>query len=186
MSATQETSSTKNQELDKYPSAEFLYSVSLEDYNRVLSNYDRIYDRINIALTLCGVVLIVILSNIDITAILNWNGYTNLEKMAVGIYGVCAIGSSVLIIIAVIRLLLLARSKEILSFDSNSIKTEALYKEKLEDSALWVTLQYIRVINDIRDKIKEKQKVFNMATIQVIIALLAYVISMLIHNGGLI
>lgn len=184
MSEQTEPSSTQNQNAEKYPSAEFLYSVSLEDYNRVLSNYDRIYDRINIALALCGVILIVILSNVDMTAMFNWNNYTNLEKMAVGIYGLCAIGSAVLIVIAVIKLLLLSRSKEILSFDSNGIKTEALYNEKIEDAALWVILQYIRVINDIREKIKDKQKAFNTATIQIIIALLAYVVAMLIHNGG--
>lgn len=38
------------------------------------------------------------------------------------------------------------------------------------------------MINDIREKIKEKQKAFNTATIQIIVALLVYVISMLIHN----
>ncbi len=176
---------SKKKDVPKYPSAEFLYSVSLEDYNRVLSNYDKIYDRINIALALCGVILIVILSNIDITALLKWNSYSDLKKIVVSIYAICAVGSAVLIIIAVIRFLLLSKSKEILSFDSNSIKTESLYKEKVEDAALWVTLQYIRVINDIRNKTKEKQKVFDTATIQIIISLLAYVISMLIHNGGL-
>lgn len=74
---------------------------------------------------------------------------------------------------------------EYLQYFIQSIKTESLYNEKIEDAALWVTLQYIRVINDIREKIKEKQKAFNTATIQIIVALLAYVISMLIHNGGL-
>lgn len=182
---SQNTSNENVQSNEKYPSAEFLYSVSLEDYNRVLSNYDKIYDRINVALTLCGVILIVILSNVDVITLLRWNNYSNLEKMAVAIYGLCAVGSAVLIVIAVIKLLLLSRSKEMLSFDSNSIKTESLYNEKIEDAALWVTLQYIRVINDIREKIKEKQKAFNTATIQIIVALLAYVISMLIHNGGL-
>ena len=103
---SEQTGTPSTQNVEKYPSAEFLYSVSLEDYNRVLSNYDRIYDRINIALALCGVILIVILSNVDMTAMFNWNKYTNLEKMAVGIYALCAIGSAVLIVIAVIKLLL--------------------------------------------------------------------------------
>ena len=108
---SEQTGTPSTQNVEKYPSAEFLYSVSLEDYNRVLSNYDRIYDRINIALALCGVILIVILSNVDMTAMFNWNKYTNLEKMAVGIYALCAIGSAVLIVIAVIKLLLLSRSR---------------------------------------------------------------------------
>lgn len=77
---SQNTSNENVQSNEKYPSAEFLYSVSLEDYNRVLSNYDKIYDRINVALTLCGVILIVILSNVDVITLLSWNNYSNLEK----------------------------------------------------------------------------------------------------------
>lgn len=170
----------------EYPSAEFLHSVSLADYNRVLSNYDKIYDRINIAMALCGVILLVILSNIDIKVIMDWSNYSTLEKMAVGIYSLCAVGSAVLIVIAVIRLLLLSKSKEVHSFDSNSIKTEELYKESIENAALWVTLQYIRVINDIRTKTNEKQRAFNASIVQIIISLLAFVVSMMIHNGGLL
>lgn len=175
-----------DQTTSEYPSAEFLHSVSLDDYNRVLSNYDKIYDRINIAMALCGVLLLVILSNIDIKAIMDWSNYSNLEKMAISIYSLCAVGSAVLIVIAVIRLLLLSKSKEVLSFDGNSIKTEELYKESVENAALWVTLQYIRVINDIRAKTNEKQRTFNASIVQIIISLLAFVVSMMIYNGGLL
>ena len=146
--------------ITKYPSAEFLYSVSLEDYNRVLSNYDRIYDRINITLALCGVVFIAILDNIDFSVLYKWMQFSPLEKIAIIGYIICAVGSAILIGSAIIKLLLLSMSKEILSFDSNTIKTEELYNEKTEDAALWVTLQYIRVINDIREKILEKHQQF--------------------------
>lgn len=170
---------------EKYPSAQFLYSVSLEDYNRILSNYDKIYDRVNIALAFCGIILIVILNNIDISVLYEWCSYTNIEKTAVALYFALAIGSAVLIIIAVIKLLLLSRSKTLFAFDSNSIKQEELYSEKVEDSALWVTLQYIRVINELRKIIGEKQKSLNASTVLVVIALVAYVVSMLIYKGGL-
>ncbi len=170
----------------KYPSAEFLYSVSLEDYNRMLSNYEKIYDRINIALAICGVILIVILENVDMKAISKWMEFSNLERVAVVLYYMLAIGSATLIVIAVIRFLLLSRSKEILSFDSNSIKEESLYEEKTEDAALWITLQYIRVINDIRNEIRAKNKAFNTSTILIVIALLAYVSSMIVNKGGAI
>lgn len=169
----------------KYPSAEFLYSVSLEDYNRVLANYDKIYDRINIALPVCSAVLIVFLTGIDIKSILNWMNYTQLEKIAVVMYALLAIGSAVLMTISVINLLVLSRSKELMSFDSNSIVSESLYEEDLEDSSLWVTLQYIRVINNIREKIGKKQKSFNNTITLMIISILAYAFSILIYNGGL-
>ena len=169
---------------NKYPSAEFLYSAALEDYNRTLSNYDRIYDRINIALTVCSAVLIIFLSNTNVKCIFNWFNYTCLEKFLVVMYVSSTMASAVLMIISVIKFLLLSRSKEILCFDSNSIKTEELYEEKVEDSALWITLQYIKVINDIRTKTKEKQNKFNTAVILMIISILCYSISVLIFNGG--
>ena len=170
----------------QYPSAEFLYSVSLEDYNRTLNNYDRIYDRVNIVLTVCSAVLIVFLSNINVKCILNWQNYSsNLEKIAVLIYAGLSLVSAVLMIIAIIKLLLLSRSKDLLCFDSNSIKHETLYEEKIEDSALWVTLQYIKVINDIRNKAKEKQSKLNIAIVLMIISILCFALSILISNGGL-
>lgn len=176
-----ENKSTTNEQENngEYPSAKFLYSVSLEDYNRILSNYDKIYERINIALAISGVILMVVLNNIDLTVL-----FTNPEIIVVVVYYILAIGSTVLIVAAVIKLLLLSRSKVLLSFDSNSIKGESLYEEKEEHAALWVTLQHIRVINDIRDKIKEKQKAYDSSIMMVIIALLAYVVSMLIRKGG--
>lgn len=169
----------------KYPSAEFLYSVSLEDYNRVLSNYDKIYDRINIALPVCSAVLIVFLTGIDIKSIFNWINYTPLEQVAIAMYTLFAIGSATLMTISVIKLLVLSRSKELMSFDSNSIASESLYEEQIEDASLWVTLQYIRIINNIRDKIEKKQKSFNNTITLMIISILTYAFSILIYNGGL-
>ena len=178
--------SKKAKDTPKYPSAEFLYSVSLEDYNHTLNNYDRIYDRINIILTVCSAVLIVFLTNINLKCVFDWRSYTtDLEKISVLIYVGLALSSAILMIIAVIKLLLLSRSKELLCFDSNSIKEETLYEEKVEDAALWVTLQYIKVINDIRIKAKEKQDKFNNTVILMVISILCFAFSVLICNGGL-
>lgn len=91
-----------------------------------------------------------------------------------------SLGSATLIIIATIQLLILARSRELLSFDSNSIKEQKLYNEKVEDAVLWVTLQYLRVINDIRERVCEKQKKYDLSITLMIIALLLYVLSKLI------
>ena len=170
----------------KYPSAEFLYTVSVEDYNRIMSNYDRIYDRVNIALGVCSAILLAALNGVDMAVILSWCSYSALEKVAVIIYSLTSMGGAVLFIIATIRFLLLSRSRKLLTFDSNSIKEESLYEESTEDAALWVTLQYIRAINDIRIQIKEKQNSFNTATLLLIIGLLVYVVSLLIYNGGVL
>ena len=169
----------------KYPSAEFLHTVSLEDYNRTLANYNKIYDRLEILLAFCGVVLIVILSNFDITVLNNWCGYDKSEKILAIIYLITAGGSISLIIISIIKLLLISFSKGLETFDSNSIKTESLYEKKVEDTSLWITLQYIKCTNDIREKTEIKQKSYKVATIMIIIALLLYVVSMIIYSGGI-
>ena len=172
--------SKKDKNAKKYPSSEFVYSACLEDYNRVLANYDKIYDRINIALTVCGVLLLVFLENVKFTGFLQWDIYSNLERTTVLIDFMFSLGSATLIIIATIQLLILARSRELLSFDSNSIKEQKLYNEKVEDAVLWVTLQYLRVINDIRERVCEKQKKYDLSITLMIIALLLYVLSKLI------
>ena len=173
---------TKNK---KYPSAEFLYSVTLEDYNRTLGNYDKIYDRSNIALALCGALLVAILNNIDIKPLLSFCTYATMKKIAVVCYGISSLGSAVMLVIATVRLLLVTRSRKNLSFDSNSIKTEELYKETVEDAALWVSLQYIRAINDVWTQIKDKQGKLNRALFEIVVSLLLYAVSVVIHNGGL-
>lgn len=169
----------------KYPSAEFLYSVSLADYNREISNYDRIYDRINIALSLCSAVTIYYLSTVNFKAFFEWQNFSQLEKVALLLYAFFTLTSLILMIISIIQLLVLSRSKEMLTFDSNCIKTESLYEESLEDSSLWVTLQYIRVINDVSLKTQEKQKGFNLAITLIVISILCFAFSIIVNHGGL-
>lgn len=173
------------EENKKYPSAEFLHNVSLEDYNRTLSNYDKIYDRVNLALAFCGAILLVILSNFDISVLEKLCCYSKQELIVIVLYLVTACSSIVLIIISIIKLLLISVSKGLQTFDSNSIKEESLYEKDVEDASLWVTLQYIRCINDIREKTDKKQKSYKTATILIIISLLSYVVSMLVYTGGI-
>lgn len=174
---------TKNTK-KKYPSAEFLYSVALEDYKCVLSNYDRIYDRINIALTLCGVILVFFISNFDVSVLYKLDTLSCIHKICTIIYLLFSGTSVVLITISVIKLLLISRSDKLRVFDSNSIKDESLYSEKTEDSSLWVTLQYIRCVNDIREKTQKKQQKFTISIILLIISIVSYVVSIIVKNGG--
>lgn len=168
----------------KYPSAEFLYSACLEDYNHVISNYDRIYDKINIVLTLCGVILIYFISNVDIKTIYKWGEYNCTKKLTVIAYLFFSVISLVFITISVIKLLLMSKSEGMLTFDSNSIIQEALYKESTEDVALWITLQYTKCVNDVREKTELKQKAFSLTIVFVIISIITYIVSTLIKNGG--
>ncbi len=176
----------ENKEVIKYPSAEFLYSVCLDDYHRLLSNYDKIYDRINFALAFCGVVIFFILKQIDFSVLYEWAVYTPIEKIAIVIYLMMTLSSTVLIIISTIKLLLIARSKNIDSFDSRIIGSKELYYEKVEDVSLWIIDKYLIVIDNLREIIIEKQSKYNTAIIMIVISLITCVFSVIIHRGGLL
>lgn len=169
----------------QYPSASITYSACMDEYNQLLSNYDKIYDRVNIALVLCGTVFMIFSTNLDFSMITKWSEYSCFQKVAGVLCAVLLIASSVLMAISIIDLLVLSCSKGLKTFDSNSIKTEALYEEKSENTLLWITLQYLRVINDMRQKINDKQKRYNRAIVLIILAVILYVLSLFIGKAML-
>ena len=50
-----------------YPSACFLLDSCVQDYQRLQENYNRIYDKINVALAFAGVILTIMLGTFDFT-----------------------------------------------------------------------------------------------------------------------
>lgn len=167
----------------KYPSAEFLHSVCIADYQRVLETYDKIYEKANIALGFSGVVLLVIMSSLDYTIIRRIASASNLELFAILALLLCSIGSAAGIVWAVIQLLLLMRSKPITVMDSIAIRNEKIYEESCEDAALWLIDKYTNAIHDNRPQIQKKQKSFDSAVIKIIIAITLYSIVLLIQKG---
>ena len=87
-----------------------------------------------------------------------------------------------MMIISIIKLLLVSKGQHLTTFDSISIKRQALYEEKSEDTMLWITLQYLRGINDLRKQITRKQKRYNSAIIIIIIAVIIYVVSLFVSK----
>ncbi len=57
----------KNIKKVQYPSAVMLKEDCYNEYQRLMETYDKIYEKVNIMLAFCGVVLLVILSKVDIT-----------------------------------------------------------------------------------------------------------------------
>ena len=166
----------------QYPSAQITYSASLEEYNQLLSNYDKIYDRINIALVLCGTFLMVFSTSLDFDIISNWTSYSIYQRVLSIINGTMLITSAVLVAISIVKFLKLTRGVALTTFDSNYIKYERLYEEKNENTTLWITLQYLRGINDLREQITKKQKSYNRAIVLIIIAVIIYVVSLFVSR----
>ena len=56
---------TVQAECEDYPSARFLLDSCFQDYQRILDNYNKIYEKINIALAFSGVILTIMLGAFD-------------------------------------------------------------------------------------------------------------------------
>ena len=184
--ATEEHTSSKEMEEQKieYPSAELLQGTCYEDYRRVLDTYDKIYEKVNIALAFSGVILLVIVSNFDYTIIRQIiKCDSNLELFSLISLGACSLTSAVLILWAVIHLLFLMRSKQLTVFDSMSISSEELYRETVDVSSMWLIQKYTQAISILRPAIENKQKAFDKAVLRIIIAILCYAVSLIIEKG---
>ena len=166
----------------RYPSAQITYSASMDEYNQLLSNYDKIYDKVNIALVLCGTFFMVFATTLDLSTVSKWSEHSWCQKIIVILYLSLLVSSSVMMIISIIKLLLVSKGQHLTTFDSISIKRQALYEEKSEDTMLWITLQYLRGINDLRKQITRKQKRYNSAIIIIIIAVIIYVVSLFVSK----
>lgn len=166
----------------QYPSAQITYSASLEEYNQLLSNYDKIYDRINIALVLCGTFFMVFSTTLDFGIISNWTSYAIYQRVLAIVNGTMLVTSAVLMAISIVKFLKLTRGAAMTTFDSNSIKYERLYEEKNENTTLWITLQYLKGINDLQEQIAKKQKRYNRAIVLIVIAAIIYIVSLFINK----
>lgn len=167
----------------KYPSAELLQSVCADDYKRLIETYDRIYDKINIALAFAGVVLLVVISAFDYTKIQMICKATNSKLLLLLAYIIFSSVSTVCIIWAVIQLLCLLRSKPLTLVDSISIRNDEIYRENIEDASVWLIDKYTIAINAIKQLNASKQKTFDSAVIKIIIAIICYAFVVVIQKG---
>ena len=167
-----------------YPSAEMLQQACHDDYFRLIDTYDKIYEKVNVTLTFCGVILLVILGSVDYTYFSKLcKAQSNLELFSLLIFLVCSLGSSVWIIWAVVQLLSLMRSKEIPVIDSVDIRNEEIYRWSIEDAAVWLIDKYTLVISNVRTIISDKQSKYDSAVTKIVIALVLYAVVLVIEKG---
>ena len=168
----------------EYPSAELLQSTCYEDYRRVLDTYDKIYEKVNIALAFSGVILLVVMSSFDYTIIARiLNKPSNLELFSLLTLLLCSLSSAVLIIWSVIQLLLLIRSKKLTVFDSIAVRNEEIYRETKEIASVWLIDKYTQATAALCPEISKKQKSFDSAVLKIIISLLCYTVVVVIQKG---
>ena len=169
---------------NKYPSAEMLQQACHDDYFRLIDTYDKIYEKVNVTLAFCGVILLVILGSVDYTCFSKLcKAQSNLELFSLLIFLICSLGSSVCIIWAVVQLLSLMRSKAIPVIDSVDIRNEEIYRWSIEAASVWLIDKYTLVISNLRTIISDKQSKYDSAVTKIVIALVLYTVVLVIEKG---
>jgi len=169
---------------DQYPSAEFVQQACFEDYHRLIDTYDKIYEKVNVTLAFCGIILLVILGSVNYTYVADiCRTQSNLELFSLLLLLLCSVASAICIIWAVIQLLLLMRSKTLSVFDSIDIRNEEIYRWNHDAAAVWLIDKYTIAITGLRTAIAEKQKKYDSTVTKVVIALLLYSVVLIIEKG---
>ena len=140
-----------------YPSSQYISDVFLDVYNKLFSIYQKIYDRINITIAACGIVLAVIIEN-------------NLTTGCVDILSICVIilsGISCLCVFTSLFILLfLSKGKPIIPvLDWDDIIKVRLYDETIDVASLFIVKRYTSILNDLNKAIQQKQKWLNAAVL---------------------
>ena len=175
MKQPKRTTSVRQKEKVRYPSAVLLQSACRENYRDLLDRSNKIYDKISIALGFCGVVLLVILKSFDYTLFLRAISTSkNDEPFSVFIQMICSGLSCICIIWALIQLLLLIRGKQVEVFDSLPIRDKNIYCKAEDKSAVFLIECYSNAIANLYAAIEEKQKSFDTAITKMAVAILSY------------
>lgn len=168
----------------QYPAAELIQQACFDDYHRLLDTYDNIYEKVNVSLAFCGIVLLVIIGSVDYTDIAAiCRAQSNSELLSLIL---CLLGSgisAICIVWAVVQLLQLMRSRTVNAFDSIAARNEEIYRWTPDAAAVWLIDKYTTVINSLRSTIAEKQKIYDSAVTKVIIALLLYSVFLIVEKG---
>ena len=173
----------KNIKKVQYPSAVMLKEDCYNEYQSLLETYDKIYEKVNIMLAFCGVVLLVILSKVDITRYMLLFQTEEKSLFLISLlYCVATTISALLIFDSVIHLLKLLKGKKMIVFDSIAIRNKKIYEMQEENAALWLIEKYTDSINSIQNAIKEKQSEYDKTVINVIVSLIAYAVALLLEK----
>lgn len=179
------TTGKEKSESMEYPSACFVLDSCVQDYQRLQESYNRIYDKINVALAFAGVVLTIMLNSLDFsTAKICMKDMTVGNLIMTSIELLCFIGGMGLTFFATIYLLILMRGRKIAVFKSEDIRNCNVYREKESDAAMWLIDKYTKIVNEVRPVVQKKQLSFDKALGAIIVGIIMYVIAAVLRKGG--
>ena len=166
-----------------YPSAELLYNVCYDEYRHSLDSFDKVYEKINIALAFSGVILLVIMSSFDFTAVFQIKLHTPMIETILlwGIF-IFSLASVILIVWAVVQLLMLMRSRTLTVLDSVSLCNDRWYYKTVETTLMWMIYVCAQTTSKVREQTKKKQRSFDNSVLKIVIALLCFAITIIMKG----
>ena len=171
-------------DLQNYPSAELVMNTCFEDYKRLLDTYDKIYEKVNIALVLCGLLLIAIIPTFDYTVFIKiFNIQNSMDLFFLVLYFVLSLSSVFFIVWTTIELLLLMKGKKIYTIDTLSLRNSKMYEKSPENVSVWLIDKYNISIISLKNAIKAKQSKYDSAIIKTISATITYTVSIIMSKG---
>lgn len=169
----------------QYPSAEFLAEVCFQDYQRLQENYNKLYEKSNIALAFVGVVLTIMLGSLDFSGAFKIIGDLKVGQLLLILLEIiCCICGVGLLIISAIRFLRLLKGKDVPVFNSVDIRNDEIYRNTNEVAAMWLIDKYTKVVYEIRPIVDKKQRTFDLTLSMTIIGIILYTISIVLQKGG--
>lgn len=181
-----ENKSSIQEKKNDYPSAELLLGPCMEDYQRIQDNYNKIYEKINIALAFSGIILTIMLGNINLekASILTQNMRVG-ELILIIVELGCTVGSVGLVLLATIKMLILLLGRIVSVFKSEDLRNNEIYREENQYSALWMIDKYTTIVSEMRPIVQRKQKKYDRAIVIMIIGVVLYAVSIILQKGGL-
>lgn len=173
----------KRKNKEQYPAAVLLQEACYRDYEGLIDRYSKIYDRINIVLGVCGVLLFAVLDTFSFEDILNIKARCAKENPLLVIAPVAFSALSALFLIGtLIKLLCLVRSNSLRAFDSLPIRNKKLYFLTPDQAALWLILSYTNAIANLKDVVAKKQNELNTSIVLLVVSILCYAVASILFE----
>ena len=170
-----------NDAVDSYPSAELLQNLCYNEYMRQISTYDKIYDRVNIALSICAIMLTGIARGFDYTIFLNY------DKTRIDLIVLLKILSSVsgliMIVWAVIYLIWMLRSRKLIMFDIEEVCKQKKYMDPINEVSVWLITLFTASACELKKVNDRKIRRLDSVIIKIIIAMVSYIILIILNKG---
>ena len=171
----------------KYPAAPILADACFQDYLRLQENYNRLYEKVNIALAFAGVALTLVVSTLDFTHLFSEiAGYRLWMLILRIVYTICEVACVASLFYATVRLLLLLRSKALPVFKSEDVRDKEVNEATEDEAAMWLIDKYTICTHGMRPIVAKKQLVFENALTAIIIGLILFAIVVGIGKAGVL